>query len=624
MQNGELDPVERGDSPILGEFDPRVALPEDIKMFDLNAQDNVQEETDLQLPIQTTLPNASHLQEGGSTYIPVNTQVSTWATPATQETQNILAAKTPIRDNVNLRRNISQKAYLFDRPDSYRSNDSGYYTASNRGSLMTLASNGSSLFRADSVSHSGIDAHDKLIPTVINSGTSLFQPGNLVNESHSGSHMDIHHEVGTISEEQSLEDANDVYFPPHAAPSRCIFAKHQPYNRTLVVQDGCPLCGANRFHYLASVASKLNFDELFVQLKALKHFSPNINECDMFGNSPLHFLATCRPRLGHIQAFRQAGADLHIRNHSGETFLHVLNPHILGAEILRVLELSVRYLSPSSRILFLRSRSHDSKSILHCLATRKLDPRIRSVVFDWFKSMHVNVFARDNAGQTPVDYISASQHFLQPTSQQRPISDGSQNVQQLQIKNHEMEKVLSKCPTNPFYEDAEGHNSLLCLAYMVLPARKRAEFLNDCITHGADVDHFDKQGKTPIHALILKPRFSGGSREDDDTTASFVQRLIQAGANINLRDRHGETPLHFAVKWGHEACTRLLLQYGADPNVVNIHGRSVIQEAESWLDSNEPDVFGRIKLCMALVRASGGEDDPLDDAAKQHLRQQSM
>lgn len=48
-----------------------------------------------------------------------------------------------------------------------------------------------------------------------------------------------------------------------------------------------------------------------------------------------------------------------------------------------------------------------------------------------------------------------------------------------------------------------------------------------------------------------------------------VKRAIQAGANVNFAERSGATPLMHAAIYSNEACVRLLLDSGADPNAVN-------------------------------------------------------
>jgi uncharacterized protein len=48
----------------------------------------------------------------------------------------------------------------------------------------------------------------------------------------------------------------------------------------------------------------------------------------------------------------------------------------------------------------------------------------------------------------------------------------------------------------------------------------------------------------------------------------LIRTLIDAGADIDHRDVNGETPLMLAISYGYEETVRLLLDRGADPNVV--------------------------------------------------------
>jgi hypothetical protein len=51
-----------------------------------------------------------------------------------------------------------------------------------------------------------------------------------------------------------------------------------------------------------------------------------------------------------------------------------------------------------------------------------------------------------------------------------------------------------------------------------------------------------------------------------------VQDWLQEGAHPNVKDRSGSTPLHYAAKYGHANIVRLLIEYGADNSIANLHG----------------------------------------------------
>ena len=374
-------------------------------------------------------------------------------------------------------------------------------------------------------------------------------------------------------------------------------------------------------HHLATIAPTLKTRETVHHLELLKKDGVDINARDMFGNSPLHFLASSGPSLKHIQAFLGFGADRYAMNDRNETFLHVLDINSLGVDIRKALELYVRHCTSAERIHRLRHRTHQSRTILHCLAAQKPNAELTSIIVDWFQSMHINVQARDNQGRTPWHYFADEPQASAPRKQRRPISDEAANIQQLQLKNSERERVIGNCSGDPFSEDKEGHNSLACLAYNICPTAMRIELINHCLSCGVDVDHIDKQGRPHIHSFILKPRFSGGKTDMEETTALFVKMLLDAGASVDLRNRDDETALHLACKWGRPKCTRLLLDRGADPNAVNVHGRSILAEALTHLDLHDQEEYPRIKECMSLVKEARGEMEPPDDADKQHLRQ---
>ena len=91
---------------------------------------------------------------------------------------------------------------------------------------------------------------------------------------------------------------------------------------------------------------------------------------------------------------------------------------------------------------------------------------------------------------------------------------------------------------------------------------------------GADVDHWDTQGKTALHRAA-KAGFSVAMRI-----------LLEHGASVNIEDAKGETPLFDAVrstiKDGDRKAEaiRVLMEAGADPLHVNRRGETAREVAE--------------------------------------------
>ena len=74
---------------------------------------------------------------------------------------------------------------------------------------------------------------------------------------------------------------------------------------------------------------------------------------------------------------------------------------------------------------------------------------------------------------------------------------------------------------------------------------------------GSDAVHIldagDRLGRTPLHYAASQK-----------TGLSYISNLLKAGANIDHRDSSGMTPLHLACRFGNISLVRLLLDQGAD------------------------------------------------------------
>ena len=95
---------------------------------------------------------------------------------------------------------------------------------------------------------------------------------------------------------------------------------------------------------------------------------------------------------------------------------------------------------------------------------------------------------------------------------------------------------------------------------MSAAGRTSAAVVKILLNAGASVQDVDKWGNTVLfHALNLesqKPQFD------------ILRLLCEAGANVNHVSKSGLFPVAITAYLGHDHVTRLLLQYGADPNKV--------------------------------------------------------
>lgn len=147
---------------------------------------------------------------------------------------------------------------------------------------------------------------------------------------------------------------------------------------------------------------------------------------------------------------------------------------------------------------------------------------------------------------------------------------------------------------------------------------RRAEQATRVIEQGVSLNSYDKQGQTPLLAMITKLSI----HDDDVARSKLVKLLLKAGANVNCRGRQDETPLHEAVERGFISTTGTLLKYGARPNACKAGGQSVVffaiasaHRLKASLKREEPshqtrNLHLRILTCIEKVMAHGGVEFP--------------
>lgn len=86
------------------------------------------------------------------------------------------------------------------------------------------------------------------------------------------------------------------------------------------------------------------------------------------------------------------------------------------------------------------------------------------------------------------------------------------------------------------------------------------------IHEGADINQKDDFGRPPLHVAV-----NMGNIE-------MIELLLVKGANINSVDEKGDSPL-FKITTDDGQIISLLLGYGANPNIENKDGRTILDKA---------------------------------------------
>jgi len=151
--------------------------------------------------------------------------------------------------------------------------------------------------------------------------------------------------------------------------------------------------------------------------------------------------------------------------------------------------------------------------------------------------------------------------------------------------------------------DDEGDGDSANITIYIIDALVRA---------GSDINAEDQDGNTALHLAVHCFAFDPSS---DGANPIAARALLERGADPNHRNKLGETPLHFAVRGVSEdggdglTCVRILLQYGANPDLIDNDGIGVFNYLENLSDhwaqegSANSEKFTKRNNCLiSLVR----------------------
>ncbi|XP_067684921.1 poly [ADP-ribose] polymerase tankyrase-2-like [Haliotis asinina] len=104
----------------------------------------------------------------------------------------------------------------------------------------------------------------------------------------------------------------------------------------------------------------------------------------------------------------------------------------------------------------------------------------------------------------------------------------------------------------------------LCVA----SCKESLEVVRLLLLHGADVNSARKiGGSTALHCAC----------DNENENIEIIQCLIEAGSDVNARDMYSYTALHNACLLSKESAVHLLIQAGADVNILHSSGNTLLE-----------------------------------------------
>lgn len=379
-------------------------------------------------------------------------------------------------------------------------------------------------------------------------------------------------------------------------------------------------CGVTQIHAVCMCICRIDLPDHHI-LTILGHVF-NKDKLDGAGNTPLHYIAAAG-RKKVLEYLIESGINPRRLNTIGQSFLHVLDASPFSDDLIKFLEMF-----KDSGLL--EQRDHNGRTVLHGLLRNPILPHVyHDLVIFYGPERAVQFSLRDNQGLTAAHHIRNVGQAQNPSASYGHVgytlaivvyeNIANKFITQTEIPGNSIEEtqnriaVLRNSNPNvagsvPNTEDSTGSNALHCL---VLPPKtctledteRRLDKLKQYIFFGADINHYDQSGRTPLLAAIIE----SSSPTKESATKAIVELLCQGGANIHQKDRHGHTALYHAIRKGYCDCVAILLQHGAYVNCRASNGRSYRMLAQDCLQehlsANDQEGFDQLQKRLAVVSA---------------------
>ncbi|XP_053323643.1 ankyrin repeat and SOCS box protein 10 isoform X2 [Spea bombifrons] len=125
------------------------------------------------------------------------------------------------------------------------------------------------------------------------------------------------------------------------------------------------------------------------------------------------------------------------------------------------------------------------------------------------------------------------------------------------------------------------------------------------LRYGAAVNKKNVNGETPLCAACGQPQ----SPQELEQYFQVCRRLIESGADIHAGDRDQQTPLHVACKSANPQVVELLLEHGAEVNIMSYSGNTAmhnILQTIAYKLQHQPEIIVRALLNHGAIRVWPG------------------
>ncbi len=263
----------------------------------------------------------------------------------------------------------------------------------------------------------------------------------------------------------------------------------------------------------------------------------DINGIDNEGNTVLHLAAQMNdPDL--ITFFIIKGADPELKNHNGDTPLHVAIKNDAYE--------AARTLAATGGNLF--ARDADGITALD------LGLSSNNLYYDLFITTKAGQI-RDVEGQTIVHYFVKTknlQGIRKCIEKQLPIS----------VKDDK-----GKTPLDIAFSEIDDYDSVVIAAELIQGGATEIEtdfsYLQEAIA-ARNLNNRFEDGQTPLHLAAIYGH------------NAITTYLLENNANTSVQDSSGATPLHEAIRYGNLEIARMLLDAGANVNAKDNLGKTPI------------------------------------------------